>query len=120
MADLLEQYHSAKLKIEREKTLLRLTHLREALKFEVGSLTDRKDPPLKEHEMVLTQIQILERELQWLDDALQQAKQGRYGRCIRCGELIDPARLEVLPETTLCFACKTILERQPHIQTIMA
>jgi RNA polymerase-binding transcription factor DksA len=119
MVDWFNKPDTAKLNEEREQTLLSLIHLREALKIEVGPPLDQKDPNLKEHEMVLAQIRILEHKLEWLDDALQQAKQGTYGLCKRCGEPIDPARLEVLPETTLCFECKTILERQLRTQAMV-
>jgi RNA polymerase-binding transcription factor DksA len=117
MVDIYRYYEPEKLRVERDKTLLHLNHLREALKIEVGPIIDRKDPCLKEHELVLTQIQILECELQWLEEALQRADQGTYGLCSRCGQPIDPARLEVLPETTLCFECKTALERQHRLRT---
>jgi RNA polymerase-binding transcription factor DksA len=39
------------------------------------------------------------------------AKQGKYGICESCGERIDPARLEILPEATLCLNCQRELER---------
>ena len=118
MVDICQQYEPAKLIAERERTLLHLDHLREALKYEVGPIIDRKDPCLKEHEMVLTQIQILECELQWLEEALRRADQGTYGLCSHCGQPIDPARLEVLPEATLCFECKTSLERQQRFRAV--
>jgi DnaK suppressor protein len=119
MDNLSEQHETADLIAEREKTRQHLAHLREALKSEVGPTTDRKDPNLREHEMVLAQIQVLEQKLQWLDDALQQVKQGSYGLCKRCGEPIDPARLEVLPETTLCVGCKLHLESQVPIRATL-
>jgi DnaK suppressor protein len=49
--------------------------------------------------------------LESIDNALRQAQDGRYGICERCGEPIDPARLEVVPEATLCVRCKTATER---------
>lgn len=30
---------------------------------------------------------------------------GTYGDCLRCGEPIEPARLQVLPATEYCLAC---------------
>jgi DnaK suppressor protein len=36
---------------------------------------------------------------------------GNYGICERCGQQIDPARLEALPDTTLCLKCKQEIER---------
>ena len=120
MVDLFEKYDTTKLKEERAQTVQNLTHLQETLKSEAGPTTDQQAFNLIDYEMVLTQIQVLERKLQQLDEALQQVKQGMYGLCQRCGKPIDPARLEVLPETTFCLECKTILESQPDRQTTAA
>ena len=40
------------------------------------------------------------------DHALEKLKDGTYGRCDRCGKAIDPARLEALPQASLCLKCK--------------
>ena len=39
--------------------------------------------------------------------ALHKFEQGTYGMCDICGQPIDPARLEALPQATLCLNCKT-------------
>jgi RNA polymerase-binding transcription factor DksA len=31
---------------------------------------------------------------------------GRYGSCRRCGTTLEPARLEVLPQVSLCVTCQ--------------
>ncbi len=41
-----------------------------------------------------------------IDDALRRIDNGNYGVCERCGELIEPERLEAVPYATLCIACK--------------
>ena len=38
--------------------------------------------------------------------ALDKFEQGTYGLCDGCGQLIDPARLEALPQANLCLNCK--------------
>ena len=40
------------------------------------------------------------------DHALEKLEDGTYGRCDRCGKAIDPARLEALPQASLCLKCK--------------
>ena len=40
-----------------------------------------------------------------LEFALEQLDSGTYGRCDRCGEDIDFARLKVTPEATRCWPC---------------
>jgi RNA polymerase-binding transcription factor DksA len=45
------------------------------------------------------------RELSALDAALARVSAGTYGRCLRCDEPIEPGRLAVLPEASLCAEC---------------
>ncbi len=44
--------------------------------------------------------------LQAIDDALRRIEQGTYGICRDCGELVAPARLNAIPWTRVCIACK--------------
>ena len=41
-----------------------------------------------------------------VEHALGKFKQGTYGRCDNCGQPIEAARLEVLPQANLCLSCK--------------
>jgi DnaK suppressor protein len=106
-----------RLEEEREQALQELARLREALKTEVDPDADEGDPDLVEHEKVMALVQGLERKLEAIEYALRQAQEGLYGVCERCGEPIDPARLEVMPEATLCVTCKSIVERQSRVRT---
>jgi RNA polymerase-binding transcription factor len=38
--------------------------------------------------------------------ALWRMEEGRYGRCVACSAVIDPVRLEVLPQTARCMRCE--------------
>jgi DnaK suppressor protein len=40
-----------------------------------------------------------------VDAALARIDSGEYGACVRCGEDIDPRRLELDPTTPLCTRC---------------
>ena len=42
-----------------------------------------------------------------IDCALGKYKAGTYGLCDSCGRPIEIARLEALPQATLCLGCKT-------------
>jgi DnaK suppressor protein len=106
-----------KLQEEREQAHLELDRLREALKIEVDPDADEGDPDLVEREKVMALVQSLERKLESIEYALRQAQEGTYGICERCSEPIDPARLEVVPEATLCVQCKSIVERQSRVRT---
>ena len=100
-----------KLKAERERVLLDMGRLREAFKSEVDGDVDEGDPNCAEREKVMALVMELDRKLESIENALRQAENGTYGICERCGEPIDPARLEVLPEATLCVRCKSTTER---------
>jgi len=108
--------HVEKLEEERDQALVELDRLREALKTEVDPDADEGDPDLVEREKVIALAQTLERKLESIEYALRQAQEGSYGICERCGEPIDPARLEAVPETTLCIRCKSIVERQSRVR----
>jgi len=45
------------------------------------------------------------RELSEVDAALQRIDAGTYGRCKRCSQPIDPARLDALPWTPYDLGC---------------
>jgi DnaK suppressor protein len=38
--------------------------------------------------------------------ALAKCEAGTYGICDACGKAIEPARLEALPQASLCLSCK--------------
>lgn len=44
-------------------------------------------------------------EIQAIRAALQRIEKGTYGDCVRCGETISEARLDILPHTSLCKDC---------------
>ncbi|MFH1648017.1 MAG: TraR/DksA family transcriptional regulator [Chloroflexota bacterium] len=48
----------------------------------------------------------IRQELAGIVHALQKFKEGTYGLCDDCGKSIDPARLEALPQASLCLSCK--------------
>ena len=55
-------------------------------------------------------IDDLRAQLEEVEESLRRLEQGTYGRCERCGQPIDPARLEALPSTRLCFADESNME----------
>ena len=48
----------------------------------------------------------IRQELSGIEHALQKFAEGTYGLCDSCGQPIDPARLEALPQASLCLNCK--------------
>lgn len=45
-----------------------------------------------------------------IDQALLRIKEGSYGTCARCGQLIDERRLEALPTARYDAACQAAIE----------
>jgi DnaK suppressor protein len=43
--------------------------------------------------------------------ALQKYEAGTYGLCDSCGQPIEQARLEAIPQASLCLSCKASRER---------
>ena len=101
-----------KLEVSRQEILEDLEHLRADLRNMAEPSADETDVDAYEREKTWALVQRLERKLGSVDHALRMAKAGTYGICERCGNRIDPARLEVLPEATLCLDCQRQIERQ--------
>lgn len=99
------------LEAERQEIVGDIEHLREALLGEVDIDADEGDPDLGEREKNLALLTVMERKLESINSALRAIEKGRYGLCERCGNPIDPARLEVRPDATLCLDCQREVER---------
>ncbi len=52
--------------------------------------------------------------LQQIKSALARIGDGSFGQCIRCGEVIPPERLEVMPYAQMCIRCETQEENEPE------
>ena len=55
----------------------------------------------------LALLSIEKKTLTQIEEAMRRLELGSYGKCVQCGEAIDPERLEVLPYAALCFYCQT-------------
>jgi len=58
--------------------------------------------------------QSLRGRLSGMEGALRKLDEGTYGICDGCGQAIDPARLETLPEASLCRNCADMQKKQSH------
>jgi len=95
----------------------RLTEELEQLKASVRPASERREgSPFGKREEEATESFELEKRLALekrirdslveVEHALHKFEEGSYGSCDICGELIDPARLEALPQANLCLNCK--------------
>lgn len=101
-----------RLELMRQEIIEDLDHLRTDLRNMAEPSADETDVDAYEREKTWALVQRLERKLESIDHALRLAKMGTYGICEGCGSRIDPARLEILPEATLCLNCQRQLERR--------
>jgi DnaK suppressor protein len=62
----------------------------------------------------------LRQELANVAHALEKIQKGTYGNCDNCGKPIDPARLEALPQASLCMDCKALLSKNGKITQSIA
>lgn len=51
------------------------------------------------------------RELAYIGNALEQMREGKYGKCEGCNSNIPLARLQALPYATVCINCQRELEK---------
>jgi RNA polymerase-binding transcription factor DksA len=82
----------------------------------LAGINDRLDEPedkdreeaatQTEDDQMLMSLGDLERaEVARIDAALDRVRQGTWGTCVKCGDAIEPKRLELLPETPFCASC---------------
>jgi len=92
-------------------------HIREdraaALELSEDEVKDSVDLSLMDVSKELA-FRLGERESQMvadIDQALLRIKEGSFGRCARCGRLIDERRLEAMPTARYDAACQTSIEQ---------
>lgn len=54
----------------------------------------------------------LREELRQVNEALDRARDGNFGKCTRCGNEIAVERLEAIPHTPFCIECERAEERE--------
>jgi DnaK suppressor protein len=106
------QSEVSRLETERQEILEKLEHLQEDLRSLAEPSADEADVDAYEREKIWALIQSQHRKLESTERALESARKGTYGICENCGERIDPARLEILPQATLCLKCQREFERR--------
>ncbi len=63
------------------------------------------DPSVTRWELDQAMLSDLKQRAGSLEKQLSRIGRGTYGVCERCGERIDPDRLAVLPDASLCIKC---------------
>jgi RNA polymerase-binding transcription factor DksA len=112
VADLTELYE--RLKKEKAQLLGRLEQLKARGQLAIGER--REGSPFGKREEAADETLELEKRLGLegrlrstlaeIEHALQKYEAGTYGTCDSCGQPIEQARLEALPQANLCLSCK--------------
>lgn len=106
----------AALEAERERLLAQVARLDAEFRDESWKEPRSDDEAEKgsatyEREQTHSLAQHARTQIARIDDALQRMDAGRYGICDRCGQPIDPDRLEARPHVVLCVTCQQAEER---------
>jgi DnaK suppressor protein len=101
-----------KLEMERQRLIGELQQLQTTGQESLGYSTHMADDASAAFDQArdLALRSNLERMLSQVEQALDRLDNGAYGVCETCGEPIDPARLEALPQAAHCFDCQRRLE----------
>jgi RNA polymerase-binding transcription factor DksA len=69
--------------------------------------SDEQAIEIEDDEPLEGQGALVAREIASVKRALARIEDDSYGKCVRCGNEIAPARLEARPEAALCITCAT-------------
>ncbi|MCX6785675.1 MAG: TraR/DksA C4-type zinc finger protein [Candidatus Komeilibacteria bacterium] len=73
-----------------------------------GDKEDENASEVAVFESNLSLEETLEQSLEMINRSLKKIADGNYGKCEKCGQVIEPERLEIMPTATKCApgACK--------------
>ncbi|MDD3582077.1 MAG: TraR/DksA C4-type zinc finger protein [Desulfobacca sp.] len=89
------------------------TGLGESYQDLLSTVRDNEDQALA-NLLEETQFSLIEpkrQELMAIEEALIRMDNGTYGFCEDCGAPIEPRRLEIMPQTSLCRECQALREK---------
>jgi DnaK suppressor protein len=105
MMDDRKQIKASELQREMAELRSQIAALETALEEKPDYGMGEGDPSITRWELDRALLGELERRVEALERQLSRIGEGTYGICERCGNVIDPARLAVLPDTDICIEC---------------
>ncbi len=90
---------------ELEELRRQIAALEEGLEEKPDYGMGKGDPSITRWELDQAMLSDLKRRADSLEQQLSRISQGTYGICEHCGAPINPDRLAVLPDATLCIQC---------------
>ncbi|MFF8032206.1 MULTISPECIES: TraR/DksA family transcriptional regulator [unclassified Streptomyces] len=82
----------------------RLEHARATRLAQLRALDETVRSP--DDHLVSAQKDAIKGVLAEIDEAFARVDDGTYGSCLGCGRAVPPERLEILPHTRHCVACR--------------
>lgn len=83
----------------------RLEHARTSRLAQLQAL-DESGPSADDDHLLAVQKTAMERVLKEIEDAFARIEDGTYGTCLGCAKPVPAERLEILPYTRYCVACR--------------
>jgi RNA polymerase-binding protein DksA len=107
MAEYEYEYESIRkeLEVRREELIGRLSRIKNEASFPLNQSSKERALELKENEVATELEREGLRELSQIDRCLEKMKQGEYGVCQDCGDLIPTKRLKAIPFAEYCINC---------------
>lgn len=102
-----ENLPTVKLEADKRRAARDIERLESQLQQQVDPDVDEADPGLSDQVVTRALLKNARQKAEAIEWALQQAKSGNYGVCDDCNRTIDPERLAIFPQTTLCVSCKS-------------
>lgn len=93
----------------RKKELEKSDPFHDSQRASNNSLEEDVDEQLG-HSDVEAKAKFLSIQIVKMRKALTRMKLGRYGICVKCGQMIDTDRLAVRPEASTCIKCREEIE----------
>jgi len=85
------------------------TEATETTKSPLSSAENASDA--SEQDFAFMSMESEEELLRKVDHAIRMVREGTYGKCEECEEVINPDRLEALPWATMCVKCQERVDR---------
>ena len=105
-----ENLPTVKLEADKQRIVGDIKRLKDQLQQEVDPDVDEADPGLANQVVTVALLKNAKQKVEAIDRALNQARDGNYGVCEDCNQAIDPERLTIFPQATLCVPCKSARE----------
>lgn len=106
-----ENLSTFKLRQQKQQVVAEIAKLEAQLRVAVDPDVDEGDPGIVTQVVTVALLHNARRKVEAIDHALAQAQSGSYGVCEVCHQSINPERLKIFPQATLCVPCKSKKEQ---------